>query len=92
MRTCPRSSSAIVVDALVEQVAVVGDHQDGAVEVVDQVLERVAPVHVEVRLGLVEQQQPGRRARQAASATSLRWPPLSSRVGRESASSSSPSA
>ena len=35
---------------------------------------------------------PGRRARQAASATSLRWPPLSSRVGRESASSSSPSA
>ena len=36
--------------------------------------------------------RPGRRARQAASATSLRWPPLSSRVGRASASSSSPSA
>ena len=48
-----------VVDALVEQVAVMGDHQDGAVEVVDQVLERVAPVHVQVGLGLVEQQQPG---------------------------------
>ena len=64
MRTLPRSSSAIVVDALVEQVAVVGDHQHGAVEVVDQRLERVAPVHVEVRLGLVEQQQP-RAAREA---------------------------
>ena len=36
-----------------------GDHEDGAVEVVDQVLERVAAAHVEVRLGLVEQQQPG---------------------------------
>ena len=48
-----------VVHALVEQVAVVGDHQHGAVEVVDQVLERVAAAHVEVRLGLVEQQQPG---------------------------------
>ena len=53
-----------VVDALVEQVAVVGDHQHGAVEAVDQLLERVAPVHVEVRLGLVEQEQ-ARPPRQA---------------------------
>ena len=36
-----------------------GDHQHRAVEVVDQLLERVAAAHVEVRLGLVEQQQPG---------------------------------
>ena len=36
-----------------------GDHQHRAVEAVDQLLERVAAVHVEVRLGLVEQQQPG---------------------------------
>jgi hypothetical protein len=47
------------VDALVEQVAVVGDHEDGAVEVVDQLLERVAPAHVEVRLRLVEQKKAG---------------------------------
>jgi hypothetical protein len=53
-----------VVDALVEQMAVVGDHHDGAGEAVDHGLELVAPVHVEVRLGLVEQKQVG-LARQA---------------------------
>ena len=46
-------------DALVEQVAVVGDHQHRAVEVGDEPLELVAPAHVEVRLGLVEQQHVG---------------------------------
>ena len=56
MRMRPRSSSAIGADAGVEQVAVVRDHEDGAVEVVDDPLELVAPVHVQVRLGLVEHQ------------------------------------
>ncbi len=41
-----------------------GDHQHRAVEVVDQPLEAVAAAHVEVRLGLVEQEQP-RPPRQA---------------------------
>ena len=59
MRTRPPSSSAIAADALVEQVAVVGDHHDGAGEVVDHRLELLAPAHVEVRLGLVEQQHVG---------------------------------
>ena len=48
----------------VEQVAVVGDHHDGAVEVVQQRAEPLAARHVEVRLGLVEQQHVG-AARQA---------------------------
>ena len=43
-------------DARVEQVPVVRDHQHGAVEVVDDPLELVAPAHVEVCLGLVEHQ------------------------------------
>ena len=46
-------------DALVEQVAVVGDHQHRAVEAGHEPLELVAPAHVEVRLGLVEQQHVG---------------------------------
>ena len=36
-----------------------GDHQHGAVEVDHEPLELVAPAHVEVRLGLVEQQHVG---------------------------------
>ena len=43
-------------DRRVEQVAVVGDHHDGAVEVVEQRAEPLAARHVEVGLGLVEQQ------------------------------------
>ncbi len=43
-------------DGRVEQVAVVGDHHDGAVEVVQQRAEPLAARHVEVGLGLVEQQ------------------------------------
>ena len=42
---------------LVEQVSVVADDDDGAVEVPDEILEPLAPGEVEVRLGLVEQQQ-----------------------------------
>jgi hypothetical protein len=40
-------------------VAIVGDHQDGAVEVLQQALEQLAAGHVEVGLGLVEQQHVG---------------------------------
>ena len=79
-------------DRRVEQVAVVADHHDRAVEVVQQRAEPLAARHVEVRLGLVEQQHVGRRARQAASATSLRWPPESSLVGICSVAPSIPSA
>jgi hypothetical protein len=43
-------------DAGVEQVTVVRDHHDRAVEVVDDPLELVPAPHVEVRLGLVEHQ------------------------------------
>ena len=39
--------------------AVVGDHHDGAVEVVQQRAEALAARHVQVRLGLVEQQHVG---------------------------------
>ena len=46
-------------DGGVEQVAVVGDHHDGAVEVVQQRAEALAARHVQVRLGLVEQQHVG---------------------------------
>ena len=42
---------------LVEQVSVVADDDDGAVEVADQVLEALPPREVEVRLRFVEQQQ-----------------------------------
>ena len=59
MRMTPLSSSAISDDGRVEQVAVVGDHHDGAVEVVQQRAEALAPGHVQVRLGLVEQQHVG---------------------------------
>ena len=49
----------------VEQVPVVGDHHDRAVELVEQVAEPLAARHVQVRLGLVEQQHvgPPRQAR-----------------------------
>ena len=46
-------------DGRVEQVAVVGDHHDGAVEVVEQRRQALAARHVEVGLGLVEQQHVG---------------------------------
>ncbi len=46
-------------DRRVEQVAVVGDHHDGAGEVVQQRAEPLAARHVEVGLGLVEQQHVG---------------------------------
>ena len=55
----PRSSSAMSVHALVEQVAVVGDHQHGAGEVVQQPPSWSRRAHVEVGLGLVEQQHVG---------------------------------
>ena len=46
---------------LVQQVAIVRDHDDGAVEAADQPLQPAARLGVEVRLGLVEQQQVGLR-------------------------------
>ncbi len=48
-----------VAHALVEQVAVVRDHQDGAGELGHEPLELVAAAHVEMGLGLVEQQHVG---------------------------------
>ena len=44
---------------LVEQVAVVRDHDDGAGELADQLLKSVSAYRVEVRLGLVEEEQVG---------------------------------
>ena len=43
-------------DGLVEEVAVVGDDEDGALEVPDELLDDAAALDVEVRLRLVEQQ------------------------------------
>ena len=50
-------------DGLVEEVAVVGDDEDGALEVPDDLLDDAAALDVEVRLRLVEQQDVGRAAR-----------------------------
>ena len=46
-----------MVDGVVEQVAVVRDRDHAAGEAGDQLLELAAAVGVQVRLGLVEQQQ-----------------------------------
>jgi hypothetical protein len=46
-------------DRLVQQPAVVGDRQHGAVEAADELLEDPPPADVQVGLGLVEQQDVG---------------------------------
>ena len=54
-----RIRSATWETGLAEQVAVVGDDQHRAGEARDQLLDRAAPLDVEVRLGLVEEQAVG---------------------------------
>ncbi len=74
-------------DRRVEQMAVVGDHHDGAVEVVEQRAQPLAARHVQVRLGLVEQQHvraaaPGRRPARRACAARRRARSSASRAAR----------
>ena len=59
-----------------------GDDEHRALVVADELLDDPPALDVEVGLGLVEQQDVGGEHEAAASATSLRWPPLRRAVGR----------
>ena len=79
-------------DRLVQQPAVVGDRHHRALEVADELLQRARRRMSRCDSGSSRSSTSGARARQAASAASLRCPPLRTRVGSGCSSSLRPSA
>ncbi len=64
-----------MIDDVVEQVALVADHEDGRAIVLEEILEPQRRFEIEMVRGLVEQQQSGSENSSAPSATRIFQPP-----------------